>query len=181
MVDWLGYFPHLWWHRRLLPKRTGMRHPHFCPYGPFPARDGELFSFAVLSPEHWRALCLQVLDRPDLHGDRRLATNASRVEHRTALEPELEREFAARSAEEWLERLRVARIPCGAVNDLRAVLEHPQLAHNGLVTEVGSPVGTIPVVGSPFLVDGERPESGSVPALGEDTADVLRDLGVEPG
>jgi itaconate CoA-transferase len=181
MVDWLGYFPHLWWHRGLLPKRTGMRHPHFCPYGPFPARDGELFGFAVLSPEHWRALCLQVLDRPDLHGDARLATNAGRVEHRNALEPELEREFAARSAEEWLERLRVARVPCGAVNDVRAVLEHPQLAHNRLVTEVGSPAGTIPVVGSPFLVDGERPESGSVPALGEDTADVLRDLGAEPG
>ena len=25
MVDWLGYFPHLWWHRRELPARTGCR------------------------------------------------------------------------------------------------------------------------------------------------------------
>ncbi len=51
MVDWLGYFPHLWWHRREAPERTGMRHPLFCPYGPFPAGDGRLFGFAVLSAE----------------------------------------------------------------------------------------------------------------------------------
>jgi crotonobetainyl-CoA:carnitine CoA-transferase CaiB-like acyl-CoA transferase len=75
--------------------------------------------------------------------------------------------------EEWLELMRAARIPCGAVNDIVGVMAHPQLAHNGLVSEVDSPVGTIPVVGSPFLVDGNRPGSGSVPALGEHTAEVL--------
>ena len=180
MVDWLGYFPHLWWHRGHVPERTGMRHPHFGPYGPYRAQRGELFGFAVLSAEHWRALCLEVLDRPDLHGDPRLATNEGRVEHRNGLEEELEREFDVRPADEWLERLRAACIPCGAVNDLAAVMEHPQLAHNGLVAEVGSPVGPIRVVGSPFLVDGARPKPGSVPALGEDTADILGDLGVEP-
>jgi itaconate CoA-transferase len=164
-----------------LPDRTGMRHPHFCPYGPFPAKGGGLFGFAVLSDEHWRALCLEVLDRGDLHSDARFGSNEGRVQHRDELEPELELEFAARPADEWLERFRAVRLPCGAVNDVRDVLEHPQLAHNRLVAEVGSPVGTIPVVGSPFLVDGRRPESGSVPALGEDTADILGDLGVEPG
>jgi itaconate CoA-transferase len=176
MVDWLGYFPHLWWHRRELPARTGMRHPHFCPYGPFPAGDEALFSFAVLSREHWRALCLEVIHRPDLHEDARFATNEGRVGHRAELEAELEREFGAHQAEEWLERLRAARIPCGAVNDLEAVMEHPQLAHNGLVGEVGSPVGPVPTIGNPFLVGGERPDLGPVPGLGEHAGE----LGVEP-
>jgi crotonobetainyl-CoA:carnitine CoA-transferase CaiB-like acyl-CoA transferase len=80
-----------------------------------------------------------------------------------------------------LERLEAARIPCGAVNDVHAVVEHPQLAHNGLVVEVDSPVGPLPVIGSPFLVDGERPPSGGVPALGEHTEEVLAELGVWPG
>jgi itaconate CoA-transferase len=177
MVDWLGYFPHLWWHKQELPARTGMRHPRFCPYGPYPAAGGTLFGFAVLSPEHWRALCLDVLSRPDLHDDPRFETNEGRVEARGDLEAELEREFGARAADDWLERLRAARIPCGAVNDLAAVMSHPQLAHNGLVAEVGSPAGPIPSVGSPFLVNGERPEVGSVPALGEHTAEVLDEPG----
>jgi crotonobetainyl-CoA:carnitine CoA-transferase CaiB-like acyl-CoA transferase len=167
MVDWLGYFPHLWWHRRELPRRTGMHHPHFCPYGPYPARDGELVGLAVLSVEHWRALCVEVLERPDLHRDERFATNEARVGARAELEPELVNELAKRSAEEWLERLRTAGIPCGAVNDLQEVMEHPQLAHNALVTEVESPVGRIPSIGNPFLVDRHRPPVGPVPALGQ--------------
>jgi itaconate CoA-transferase len=177
MVDWLGYFPHLWWHKQELPARTGMRHPHFCPYGPYPAAGGILFGFAVLSPEHWRALCVDVLSRPDLHDDPRFETNEGRVEARGDLEGELEREFAAREAADWLERLRAARIPCGAVNDLAAVMSHPQLAHNGLVAEVGSSAGPLPAVGSPFLVNGERPEVGSVPGLGEHTAEVFGEPG----
>jgi itaconate CoA-transferase len=178
MVDWLGYFPHMWWHRREAPPRTGMRHPVFCPYGPFAAGDGKLFGLAVLSHDHWRALCFDVADRPDLFEDPRFLTNESRVEHRSLLEPVLEDLFAARPAREWLELLEAARIPCGAVNEVPDVVDHPQLAHNRLVVEVDSPVGEIPVIGSPFLVDGERPPSGPVPALGEHTEEVLREIGL---
>ena len=178
MVDWLGYFPHMWWHGRETPERTGMRHPLFCPYGPFRAGDGRLFGFAVLSGDHWRSLCLEVIDRPDLLADARFETNESRVEHRDELEPVLEEAFAALPARDWLERLEAARIPCGAVNEVSDVAEHPQLAHNRLVVEVGSPAGPLPVIGSPFLVDGERPPSGPVPALGEHTDEILRELGL---
>ncbi|MGH3024422.1 MAG: CaiB/BaiF CoA transferase family protein [Gaiellaceae bacterium] len=177
MVDWLGYFPHLVWHGRGEPPRTGTRHPLFCPYGPFSAGDGRLFGLAVLSADHWRALC-EVLGRPELLVEERWATNEGRVAGRDELEPLLEEVFAERPAAEWLERLEAARVPCGAVNDVADVVAHPQLAHNRLVTEVGSPAGRLPVVGSPFLVDGERPPTGAVPALGEHTTEVLAEIGL---
>ena len=60
------------------------------------------------------------------------------------------------------------------------MVDHPQLAHNRLVVEVGLPGWAIPVIGSPFLVDGERPPAGPVPALGEHTEEVLRELGLPP-
>jgi itaconate CoA-transferase len=167
MLDWLGYFPHLWWHRGNLPERTGMRHPHFCPYGPYRAGDGKLVGLAVLSAAHWRALCEDVLERRDLLADARFSSNEARVTYRAELEAALEQELAARPGSDWLERLESARVPCGVVNDLRDVMEHPQLAHNRLVVEVDSPVGPIPTIGNPFLVDGERPAVGPVPALGE--------------
>jgi itaconate CoA-transferase len=181
MLDWLGYFPHLWWHREEIPRRTGMQHPHFCPYGPYPAGDGRLVGLAVLSAAHWRALCEDVLGRPELLEDARFSSNEGRVEYRRELESLLEEVLATRAASEWLELLVAARIPCGSVNDLRDVMEHPQLAHNRLVAEVGSPAGTLPTIGNPFLVAAERPGLGPVPALGEHTAEVLRELDVEPG
>jgi crotonobetainyl-CoA:carnitine CoA-transferase CaiB-like acyl-CoA transferase len=179
MVDWLGYFPHLWWHRGEVPARTGMRHPHFCPYGPYPAGDGRLVGLAVLSPEHWRALCVDVLARPELLDDARFLTNEGRASHRASLEPLLEEAFAERPAADWLDRLIAAQVPCGAVNDLREVLEHPQLAHNGLVVEIASPAGPLPTIGNPFLVGGGRPGIGPVPGLGEHTEEVLAELELE--
>jgi crotonobetainyl-CoA:carnitine CoA-transferase CaiB-like acyl-CoA transferase len=178
MVDWLGYFPHQWWHRGELPARTGMRHPLFCPYGPFPARD-RLFGLAVLSSEHWDRLCRDVLGRPDLLADERYSSNESRVAHRGELEPTLEAELAKRDASEWLELLRAARIPCGDVNTVGEVMEHPQLEHNRLVATIGSPVGPIPTIGNPFLVHGERPGVGDVPGLGEHTESALAELGLD--
>jgi itaconate CoA-transferase len=178
MVDWLGYFPHVWWHRGDTPARTGMRHPHFCPYGPFPAAGGRLVGLAVLSPGHWQALCEEVLDQPPLVEDERFGTNEARVARRGELEPLLEEIFRSREAAEWLELLEAAGIPCGAVNELGDVMEHPQLRHNRLVAEVESPAGPIPTIGNPFLVAGGRPSLGPVPALGEHTAEVLRELGL---
>jgi itaconate CoA-transferase len=178
MVDWLGYFPHQWWHRGSAPARTGMRHPLFCPYGPYPAGDG-LFSLAVLSPEHWQSLCRTVLGRADLLADDRYASNESRVVHRDELESLLEAEFANKSAAEWLDLLRAAGIPCGGVNNVGQVMTHPQLEHNRLVTKVGSPVGTLPTIGNPFLVAGDRPGVGDVPAHGQHTAEVLAELGLD--
>jgi itaconate CoA-transferase len=180
MIDWLGYFPHLWWHRSAEPSRTGMRHPHFSPYGPYRASDERLVGLAVLSDAHWTALCDSVLERPVLLADDRYRTNESRVTHRGELERALEQAFAARPADEWIERLMAAGIPCGRVNTIGEVMEHPQLAHNGLVAETDSPAGPIPAVGVPFLLDGHRPDPGAVPGLGEHTAEVLAEIGFSP-
>jgi itaconate CoA-transferase len=177
MVDWLGYFPHLWWHRGELPERTGLRHPLFCPYGPYLAADG-LVSVAVLSDEHWERFCGSVLARADLQTDERYATNERRVAGRAELEPEIEASLALRPVSEWIERLEAERIPCGRVNDVAAVMSHPQLEHNALVHEVDSPGGRIPVVAPPFVVAGARPEAGAVPALGEHTNEVLAEVGI---
>lgn len=178
MIDWIGYYPHFWWHRREAPERTGMRHPLFCPYGPHASSDGRLVNLAVLSPDHWRDFCLDVIERPHLYADERYETMEGRVASRAELEPAVEAVFRTRTAAEWLERLERAGIPCGAVNELPDVMEHPQLAHNRLVTEVGSPVGPIPTIGSPVAIDGDRPELGPVPALGEHTLEVLAELGL---
>ncbi len=132
----------------------------------------------MLSPEHWQAFCLEVVERPDLLADPRYETMEGRTAHRGELEPELERVFAEREAEEWVERLERVGIPCGLVREFHEVMEHPQLEHNHLVAQIDSPVGVIPTIGSPILIDGDRPELGPVPGLGEHTREVLLELGL---
>jgi crotonobetainyl-CoA:carnitine CoA-transferase CaiB-like acyl-CoA transferase len=178
LLDWTGYYPHFWWHRREEPGRHGMRHPLFCPYGPYRAKGGRFFNLAVLSPEHWRAFCESVVERPELLDDSRYDTMEGRVAHRGELEPLLDGIFAEREPEHWVARLEQAAIPCGLVREFHEVMEHPQLAHNGLVTQIGSPVGTIPTIGSPIALHGDRPELGPVPALGEHTREVLAGIGL---
>jgi crotonobetainyl-CoA:carnitine CoA-transferase CaiB-like acyl-CoA transferase len=90
----------------------------------------------------------------------------------------LERILAEREPEHWVSLLERAGIPCGLVREFHEVMEHPQLAHNGLVAQIGSPVGTIPTIGSPITIDGDRPELGPVPALGEHTREVLAGIGL---
>lgn len=178
MLDWVGYYPHFWWHRGEEPGRWGLRHPLFCPYGPYRAARGRFFNLAVLSAEHWRLFCERVVDRPELLADPRFDTLEGRAEHRDELEPVLEAIFRGREAEEWVEALEAVEIPCGLVREFGEVMEHPQLAANGLVTEVGSPVGAIPVIGNPILVDGQRTDLGPVPGLGEHTREVLAEAGL---
>ncbi len=85
------------------PRRYGNAHPNIVPYQTFAAADGQL-AVAAANDGLYRRLCA-VLERPDLAHDPRFETNPARVEHREALIPELEREFSARPAAEWLERL----------------------------------------------------------------------------
>ncbi len=178
MIDWLGYYPHFWWHRGEAPTRWGLRHPMFVPYGPKKGADNRYFNLAVLSAEHWRVLCEDVIKRPDLFADDRYATLEGRAEHRDELEPELDRIFLSRGADSWLEDLEAVGIPCGLVREFPEVMEHPQLLEGGMISEVDSPAGSIPVIGSPILVGGERVEVGAVPGLGEHTHEVLKGLGV---
>jgi crotonobetainyl-CoA:carnitine CoA-transferase CaiB-like acyl-CoA transferase len=178
MLDWVGYYPHFWWHRGEEPGRWGLRHPLFCPYGPYRAARGRFFNLAVLSAEHWRLFCEQVIERPELLSDTRFDTLEGRAEHRDELEPIVEAVFREREAEAWVERLEGVRIPCGLVREFHEVMEHPQLAFNRLVTEVDSPVGVIPIIGSPILLDGHRADLGPVPGLGEHTREVLEELGL---
>jgi crotonobetainyl-CoA:carnitine CoA-transferase CaiB-like acyl-CoA transferase len=155
-----------------------MRHPLFVPYGPHFASDGRLVNIAVLSPAHWQAFCTEVIERPELAADERFRTMEGRVAARAELEPEIEAAFRTRPAAEWLERLERAGIPCGAVNEIPDVMAHPQLEHNRMVSEIDSPVGRIPTIASPIALDGERPDLGPVPALGEHTREVLEEIGL---
>jgi crotonobetainyl-CoA:carnitine CoA-transferase CaiB-like acyl-CoA transferase len=179
IVSWLGYYPHHYWHQNEEPERMGMRHNYVTPYGPYLARNGKYVNLAVATAKDWEIFCQEIIERPDLLKDPRFATVESRRQNRTVIEEEIERIFLERDHHEWLERLKKAQLPHGEVRGVAEVLAHPQAAARRLIREVESPVGLVPVIGSPLHLSDSPARYDRIPDLGEHTEPILKELGYD--
>lgn len=163
-------------HAGKAPRREGARHNMMVPYGLYRTGEGTSVNFAIQTTPHWRSLCEDVLDAPDLTEDPDYATNADRVRNRTTLEPRLEELLAGIGHDEAVSRLLASGIPCGEVNDLQGLVDHPQLAARERWMSIRTAGGLAPTIRPPFnLRDGHDPVP-AVPGLGEHTDAVLAEL-----
>ncbi|MGD8624061.1 MAG: CoA transferase [Anaerolineae bacterium] len=157
-------------------RRLGNAHPSITPYEAFRARD-RWFALAAANERQWAILC-QVIDRPDLKDDPRFADNGRRVKNRAALRQILDEAFLARDAGEWLDALRQAGLPCGPINTIPEVFDHPQAEARELVLEAHHPTaGTLRFPGFPYKLSAtpaavRRPP----PRLGQHTAEILQEV-----
>ena len=147
----------------------GNAHPSIVPYQTFDASDKPLV-VAVGNNTQFARLC-EVIGRPELADDERYATNPDRVANREALSEELQNEFPKRTADEWTEEIRGAGVPCGPVNTLADVFADEHVLESGMLQNVDHPTaGTLRMLASPLLVDGERlPIRRPPPTLGQHT------------
>lgn len=167
-------------HTGNLPKREGMRHNLIVPYGPFLASDNTYVSYAVENEEEWKEFCTSVIGRPDLINDPRFLSNEKRLNNRIALEETIESIFKTRTSKEWMKLLHKSDVACGRVNDLKALLKHPQLEYRRILQPLGTEKGLIFAISNPIKMDKLKLPMRQVPSLGQDTERVLRKLGYEP-
>ncbi len=160
------------------PERYGNAHPSIVPYQPFRAADG-LVAVAAANDGLFSRLC-KVIERPELAGDARYATNDARVRNREALVAELETIFAERATEEWVRLLLTAGVPAGKIRGVGEALRAAAEAGAAATTSVSHPTaGTVELVRPPFsLARTELPPLEAPPLLGQHTAEVLAELGV---
>jgi crotonobetainyl-CoA:carnitine CoA-transferase CaiB-like acyl-CoA transferase len=175
LTEWMMPPIYVWQGTGRIPGRVGIRHNMIVPYGVYACADGAV-NFAVQSEREWSRLCHTVLQRPELVRDERFATNARRLENRVELESLIEGEFASLTVSEVMARLEAADIANGAVNDVPAVANHPQLAARGRWVDVPSPNGSFPALLPPHNLSSVRPRMGAIPALGEHTQEVLAEF-----
>jgi len=134
-------------------------------------------SVAVQTDAQWWAFC-EAAGRPEWLDDPRFATPALRQEHvdeRLALTQEVLRE---RGAEEWLERLQAAGVPCAPVLTRTEMIRHPQVQANALVLEQDHPsAGRLRQARPAATFDGSAPVGAPAPRLGEHGQAVLAEAG----
>lgn len=157
------------------PPRLGNRHANIVPYQVFKARDKHMI-IAVGTQAHWDRFC-EVLKLGDARTDPRFATNPDRIKNRLELIALLENIFKQQAAEYWLEKIRAAEIPCGAINALDETLNDPHVQHRGLIIEMEHPLGVIKMLGSPLHLS-ETPVTyrRRPPLLGEHTEEIISGL-----
>jgi formyl-CoA transferase len=159
-----------------VPPRLGNAHPNITPYEAFPARD-RWFALAAANERQWATLC-KVLDRPELEQDARFADNQARVINRQALREVLSEAFQARDAQEWLQELREAGLPCGPINTIPEVFAHPQAENRRLALEAEhETAGTVRFPGFPYKFSATPAQVRlPPPRLGQHTREVLVEL-----
>ncbi|MCD6725873.1 MAG: CoA transferase [Solirubrobacteraceae bacterium] len=152
-----------------------------APYGPFHAADG-WFNLAIATDRNFVRLC-EALERPELAGDARFATNPARVEHQEVLAAELTDTFSAEPAAHWLSLLEASGVPCGPILDVEDLFTDPHLVARGGIVELEHPTaGTIWTIGSPFSLSRTPLSIGApAPCLGEHTDEVLAELSAPAG
>ena len=158
------------------PRRLGNAHPNITPYEAFRARD-RWFALAAANQRQWAILC-DVIGQPELKDDPRFADNSARVQNRAALRKLLNAAFQAREADDWLDQLREAGLPCGPINAIPEVFAHPQAKPRCLAVEADHPTaGTVRFPGFPYKLS-QTPATvrRPPPMLGEHTEGVLVEL-----
>ncbi|MBS0455068.1 MAG: CoA transferase [Proteobacteria bacterium] len=177
MVEWMGFPLYYAFEGAQPPPRAGAAHATIFPYGPFQAGDGRTVMLGLQNEREWLAFCQVVLQQPELATDERFASNSRRVANREALRALLVDVFLSMSAEQVVQRLEAAQIANARVNDMREVWAHPQLAARGRWTEVPTPSGPVPALLPPGRTEAYEARMDAVPALGEHTEAILRELG----
>ena len=181
LAEWMGYPMYYAFDGAPPPPRAGASHASIYPYGPFEAGDGGTVMLGLQNEREWSAFCETVLNDAALATDPRFASNARRNEHRAELQVLVLAVFRDLSTAQVLERLDAARIANARVNDMAGLWAHPQLRSRAGWTSVGSPAGPIPALLPPGNSNAFDHRMDPVPAVGQHTDAILRELGLDDG
>ena len=157
------------------PIRQGNAHPNIVPYQTFRAADGWII-VAVGNDEQFRRF-VTTGEAIELVNNPTWARNADRVRGRETLVPLLEKMVERRTAAWWIESLEAVGVPCGPIQDLAQVFEHPQVKARGLELGLDRSGATVRTVANPVRFS-ETPVRMELapPSLGADTEGVLGEL-----
>jgi itaconate CoA-transferase len=177
LAEWMSYPMYYAFDGAPPPPRTAASHASIYPYGPFEAGDGGTVMLGLQNEREWKLFCERVLQDAGVAVDPRFDSNAARNEHRDALKAIILKTFSTLTTQEVLARLDAAQIANARMNDMAGLWAHPQLAARERWRQVGSPAGDIPALLPPGRVSSFDYRMDAVPAVGQHTDAILRELG----
>lgn len=156
--------------------RCGNRDRYSAPANTFLAGDGSWILLLSGTDSLFRRLA-KAMEMPHLLDDPKFNRHQARMENVEAVETIVQEWMGARSADEILERMDEAGIPCTKVAEIPDVLSNPQLRHRQQVVDVEHPkAGPVTMHGvTMHLSDTPLGIRRPAPSLGEHSAEILGD------
>ena len=177
LSEWMGYPLYYAFDGAPPPPRTAAAHASIYPYGPFAAGDGGTVMLGLQNEREWKVFCEVVLQDAALATDPRFDSNARRNDNRDALKAIILGVFGPLGTQQVVQRLDDAQIANARMNDMAGLWAHPQLKARGRWQGVGSPGGEIPALLPPGRNNRFDYRMDPVPAVGQHTEAILRELG----
>lgn len=155
------------------PERFGNGHPNIVPYQTFATQNGSLI-LAVGNDLQFKKFC-QAAQCNELASNTLFKTNQQRVENRAALIPILASIIAKHSTDYWVATLEAIAVPCGPVNTLAQVFNHPQVQHRNMVRQLPDENGElINTIASPInLSETPLQYKHAAPNIGQHSEQIL--------
>jgi len=135
-------------------------------------------SVSVMANDQWQGLC-HAVGHPEWLDDERFKTPAGRDRHANERLEMTQDALLGKTADEWLEILEAAGVPCAPVLTRAEMVRHAQVEASGIVIETDHPhAGRLRQArnAARFAVTVPEIRHGA-PHLGEHTMDILEDLG----
>ncbi|MCW2945711.1 MAG: L-carnitine dehydratase/bile acid-inducible protein [Actinoallomurus sp.] len=177
LAEWLGSPAYYTDYGGRPPGRVGGEHATIAPYGPYPTADGDVVIVAVQNDREWRTFCSDVLKDPALATDERFARNSARVANRAELNRLISDRLAELGTAAAVEQLDAAGIANARLRTVPQFLDHPVLRGRERWRQVETPGGPVRALLPPVTLDGVTARMDAVPAVGEHTDAILRELG----
>ncbi len=142
---------------------------------PYRTSDGHVAAL-IYNDKHWNAFIASVQPAWNCDEFATLALRAKQIDRVYGL---LAQTMLERTTAEWLKLFAELEIPATPINTLDSLFDSPQLNAAGLFETVETPQGTVRFPGVPTWFSRTPGRvAGPAPLLGEDTDDVLHEVGL---